>query len=231
MNSPAKGRQPQSQRIYETLRRQILELELPPGAPLSESELARELGGSRTPIREAIRQLSYEGLVRTLPGRGSFVAEISLSDVIELAEMREALETAAARLAARSPERAALASFEKELLSFGKHIDATNSPAYYELISQLDSSILKLCANQRLAQALEEIWSQMRRLRQIASSDPSRLGETVDEHLQIVRAIVSGDETRAGDCVRAHVRRSAENILRRVTSRAGQRYIALQESK
>lgn len=220
---------PQSQRIYEILRGEILELELLPGAPLSESEIARRLGGSRTPVREAIRQLSHEGLVQVQPGRGAFVAEISLGDIVELFEMREALETAAVRLVARSPERVVLASFEAEFLAVNRPIDATNSAAYYDLISRLDESVLELCGNRRLARALVEVWSQMSRLRHLASSDPSRLTDTVGEHLEIVRTILEGDEAKAGECVRAHVRRSAENVFRRVTNRASQRFITLQE--
>lgn len=229
MSSPTQSTKPQSQRIYEILRREILEFELPPGAPLSESELARRLGGSRTPVREAIRQLSHEGLAQVQPGRGAFVAEISLRDIVELFEMREVLEVGAVRLAARSPERSNLAGFETEFLEFNRPIGPTNSAAYYELIGRLDESILKLCGNRRLNRALVEVWSQVGRLRHLASSDPARLTDTLDEHLEIVRAVLAGDEAAAGECVRTHVRRSAENIFRIVTSRASQRFITFQE--
>lgn len=228
-SGPPPSAKPQSQRIYEILRKEILEFELPPGAPLSESELARRLGGSRTPVREAIRQLSHEGLAQVQPGRGAFVAEISLRDIVEVFEMREALETAAARLAARSGDRSLLAGFEAEFLEFNRPIGPTNSAAYYELIGRLDDAISKLCGNRRLARALVEVWSQVRRLRHLASSDPARLTETLDEHLEIVRAVLAGDEEKAGECVRGHVRRSAENIFRILTSRASQRFITLQE--
>ena len=80
-------------------------MELEPGTPLSEVDLSKRLGSSRTPVRESLHQLSREGLVRLVPGRGAFVAEISMRDIIELFQMREALETHAARLAAQAPNR------------------------------------------------------------------------------------------------------------------------------
>lgn len=220
-------RQLQSQRVYEALRQMILDWKLPPGTPLSESDLSRQLGGSRTPVRQAIQQLTHEGLVRSMPGRGAFVAEISFRDIVELYEMREVLEAGAARLAARSAQRDTLAALEPEFDGFRKLLNSTNNAAYYDLIQRFDTAILQLCGNQRMIQSLQEIWSQVDRLRHIAATDPNRLGETVDEHLQILRAIVSGDEQKAAECVHEHVRKSAQNVMRNLTDRTSQRYITM----
>jgi DNA-binding GntR family transcriptional regulator len=218
---------PQSQRVYETLRQRILDWELAPGAPLSENDLARQLGGSRTPVRQAIQQLTREGLVRTLPGRGAFVAEISLGDIVELFEMREILEAGAAVHAARAPSRKSLVPLEEEFRASRAAINDDDNSAYYEVIRRFDLEVLALCGNRRLAQALEEIWAQVRRLRHMASTDAARLAETVDEHIDILQAIVAGDEAQAAERVRRHVRASADNVMNSVTNRTG-RFITMQ---
>lgn len=223
----AEDTRPQSQRVYETLRQRILDWELAPGAPLSENDLSRQLGGSRTPVRQAIQQLTREGLVRAMPGRGAFVAEISLGDIVELFEMREILEAGAAVQAARAPSRDSLLPLEQEFQDSRAGINDDDNSAYYDVIKRFDREVLVLCGNRRLARALEEIWAQVRRLRHMAASDGTRLAETVDEHIGILQAIVAGDEALAADRVRRHVRASADNVMSNVTQRTG-RFITMQ---
>ena len=84
---------------YDSLRADILAGDLAPGTPISEAERAESLGISRTPVREAMQQLAQEGLIEVFPKRGTFVARLSARDVRESFELREAVETFAARLA------------------------------------------------------------------------------------------------------------------------------------
>jgi DNA-binding GntR family transcriptional regulator len=86
-------------RICDFLRSRIIANELTFGTKLTEDSLAKELGVSRTPIREAFSRLAQEGLVTVSPGRGAFVATLSFADMVHLLEIREALEGMAARLA------------------------------------------------------------------------------------------------------------------------------------
>ena len=88
-----------TEQAADTIRARIIGGELPLGAPLSENQLASELGVSKTPIREALLQLKVEGLVSIQPQRGSFVFDMSPADIAELGELRETLELAALRLA------------------------------------------------------------------------------------------------------------------------------------
>src|SRR5579864_9165948 len=94
--------------VYDTLRASIISLRRTPGQRLSEAELARELGVSRTPVREAIIQLRTDGLVEVTPQAGSFVSKISLRNVREAQFAREALECAAVREAAKRIDEAAV---------------------------------------------------------------------------------------------------------------------------
>lgn len=202
-----------SEQIYETLKREIMDLVLEPGAPLSEPRLVARLGGSRTSVRQALHRLGSEGLVRTIPGRGAFVSEISTSSVRELFQMRECLETYAARLAASSPAHADLFAFTDRFHAFAASFSPQDAPAYYTLTGELDQAVLALADNRRLTQTLQEVWDQIYRVRRAASTNQSRLQVSVQEHLDVIDAIVAGDERRAADAVERHVQRSLENIL------------------
>ena len=90
-----------SQQGYESIRQKIVSLELPPGAVIDESALQTELNLGRTPIREALKQLSFEKLVTIVPRRGMFVTDISITDLQRLFEVRIELEGMAAALAAQ----------------------------------------------------------------------------------------------------------------------------------
>jgi len=200
---------------YRTLRAMVLELELPPGAPLAETEMSERLGVSRTPVREALGRLAREGLVRQHPGRGAFVSEISIPDLVELYQMREALETHAARLAAETIDDAGRAVLSELLEAFEQEregLERGETDSYYELTARMDEAIVGLAGNRRLASALSEIWAQISRARRIASKSPTRLLATVDEHVSLVSAIRDGEAELAVNEIRAHVRRSLANV-------------------
>lgn len=201
---------------YDEIRRRIVEWELSPGTPLSEQELASELELSRTPVREALQRLSREELVRMVRGKGAFVAEISIPDVIELFEMREALEAQASRLASRSSDSDALVAVRTLLAERGRAALAEGDvSAYYSMTAGLDQEVVRLADNQRLARALDETWTQIHRVRRLSSASLERLQASVKEHIDILTAIIQGDEEDADQLTRAHVRNSLQHILGR----------------
>lgn len=205
-----------SDEVYRTLKHEILDWELPPGTPLSEPDLAQRLGASRTPIREALQRLAQEGLVRPVPRKGSFVADVSIPDIIELFQMRQALESYAARLAARSDEREGLGEFIP-LLNAAREQLGDSQPAardYYALTARMDGAIVALANNGRLAAALEHVWEQAHRARRLARANPDRLLDSTAEHIQIVEAILSGDEVAAAEAAHAHVDNSLDHVVR-----------------
>lgn len=206
-----------AQKVYAALREQIIDGVLAPGAPLPEQEISQRFDASRTPTREALQRLSREGLVELIPGKGAFVAEISLPDIIELFQLREALELLAARLAARAQNRSVIVPLLEALDEAPTMID--RRPAdYYALTYRIDSGISSLTRNERLARTLEEIWSQVRRARLVASANPQRLRESVGEHRAILQAILAGDEHGAEEAMRTHLRRSLRNVVAMASS-------------
>ncbi|WP_158861657.1 GntR family transcriptional regulator [Leifsonia sp. AG29] len=197
---------------YEGLRQDIIDWVLPPGSTLGEIETAERYRVSRTPVREALARLAAEGLVST-SGRTAIVTSLTRKDVLELFELREALETQAARLAARrrSPERFAelLEEFRRGPSSEG---DADPRRPYF-LASELDVAIDAACQSRYLQSALEDIRGQIARVRFHARSNPHREERAIEEHIQIVEAILSGDEMFASQVTAVHLRNSLANVL------------------
>ena len=207
-----------SDKVYQTLKDEIVNLKLAPGAPMSEVEVSEKLGASRTPVREAFQKLAREGLVRIVPGRAVFVAVISAADIVELAQMREALESQSARLASESPGRAVLSEFVPLIESARPEINEFDNSAYYRLARRLDTAIANLATNERLKKALEEVWAQAERMRQMSATNAPRLRETVDEHLAIIDAIVAGDAQRADQETRKHQSGNLDNLTKMMRS-------------
>lgn len=199
-------------KVYETLRSLIIEDKFRPGEPLPESMLTELLGASRTPIREALGRLAHEGLVRQYPGRGSFVAEIAIPDIVELYQVREALEGFAAKLAAESPRRVQILAFVPALEQAPSQIEISDVAPYYGLTQQLDASIIGLAGNSRIESNLQDVWTQLARSRRMAARNPDRLLATVSEHLNIVEAIGVGDAGLAESLTRLHVAASLTNL-------------------
>ncbi|MFF0502125.1 GntR family transcriptional regulator [Streptomyces fimicarius] len=217
----------QSTRAYERLREEIVDWELAPGTHLSEVRLAERLGVSRTPLRQALHQLAGDRLVRMVPGRGAFVMEIALEDVRHLFQLREALETHAARLCARAraPHRTGFRELEREFrerhTALAEAATAARIDDYYALAQRLDEQTDRVAGNPHLASAVHSLRTQLRRLRRIARRTPERLLRSAEEHALICGAIADGDERRAAELTAAHIDNSLRNILEALADDVG----------
>ena len=203
--------------VYERLREEIVEWELAPGTHLNETRLAERLGVSRTPLREALRRLTRDDLVRISPGRGAFVTEIALQDIVHQFQMREALETYAVRLCARAPERSVFAELAEDFHEWegrfeqaGEGVDDTG---YYVLTDRLDTAVSENAANPYLADSLISARRHLRRLRRHARRTPERMVLSAREHARICRAVHEGAEDVAVRAATEHVDNSLRHIL------------------
>jgi DNA-binding GntR family transcriptional regulator len=204
---PARAR-PRSKkdRLYRSLRREILTLALAPGRLLVEGELARRFRTSKTPVREALACLEQDGLVATLPRRGYLVTPVTIRDVHELFEVRAALEGAAAELAAARITADELGRLEGLL---------TPPPAGGRRAGRRDLDrnrefhliIARASRNERLARLVERTLGEMTRL--IA------LGYETGQHAEIVAALRRGDGPRARATVTDHIRQTQDRVLKR----------------
>jgi DNA-binding GntR family transcriptional regulator len=201
-----------SDRAYDVLKEDILQWRLAPGTVLGETEQSERLGISRTPLREAITRLAAEGLVDTQRGRAGVVTDVSPANLTELFELREALETQAARLAARRRSTRVFEQLREGFLAAPAGLE-TGTSGYYDLVARLDDAIDDAVANPFLLASMAGLRNHLARVRRLAQDNPARLAESVSEHLLIVQAILDRDEMLAAQATAVHLRKSLANLL------------------
>lgn len=214
-----------SEYAYRVLREQILEFEVEPGEVIAEVETATKIGVSRTPLREAIAKLQGDGLLITEGARGVAVAPLTAEDVTQLTEVREALESQSARLAAQRRDPAVFVALAAQFAHLAISLPGPNGPnadreVTYELAAQLDAAIDEAAANTALSAAAAQVRVRLARVRRLAKDHPARLAEAAWEHRAIAEAIAWGDAELAGSAIRIHLRRSLEHALHRLEARA-----------
>ncbi len=192
----------------------LLDGKLRPGDPLVEPELARRLGVSRTPVREALGRLSQEGLVEIVPRRGAFVSRVNLKEIRELFEIREALESIAARNAARGGDERELAAIES---MFQEAANTPDDDARRRLAEgagdALHEYIKGHCQNDRIKQILDTNRTLLRFGQQVSASIPGEIEKSLPEHLEILRALRTKDPEAAETAMRRHVVNTLNAIL------------------
>jgi DNA-binding GntR family transcriptional regulator len=193
---------------YEELRRRILTGDIAQGSVLSQSHLAKEIGVSTTPLREALRRLAAEGLVQLESHRDARVAALTAEEARDLYVIRENLDPLAAGLAAQSRTPADIANIESTLGQLTPLHDATDLAAM-TVHREFHRAIYNASHNPLLIGILEGLWDKADRYRQIGlksqkDSENDRL-RVQEEHIQIAAAVVAGDADRAQDIMRQHV--------------------------
>ena len=197
-----------AERAYNTLRAGIIEGIHPPGARVTEQEVAATAGVSRTPVREALRRLEAEGLLRFVPHQGAFVTSWSDQDAEDIFELRAMLEGYGARLAvtkATSEDAAQLRS----LAEAQSKEAADHSPGYLERIADLNNQfhrrLLQVAASARLQATLATISSAPLVLQTFRDYDGDDLNRSAHHHMEMVEAIEAGDGNWAESVMHSHV--------------------------
>lgn len=200
-------------RAYSTLLDEIQTGALSPGTVLAEVEQSTRLGVSRTPLREALRRLASDGLVTQASARVTVVAGIDADDIRSLFDLRRALETEAARLAARRGDRGGFRRLATEFAD----VDTAEADAYYALIARFDSAIDAAVDNAYLSAALRSVRTHLVRVRRMARDNPLRLSASAGEHELIARAIGAGDPELAAHATHVHLHNALTTILEALT--------------
>lgn len=193
------------QDIRDALEHEILTGAPAAGARLDEQELARRFGVSRTPVREAVRQLASTGLVDLIPNRGAFVRRVSTRDLIQMFEVMAGLEGMAGRLAARRAEREALERLTSCLAACEAAAAAGDPDAYYAENGQFHAIIYAASGNDYLAAEATRLHQRLMTYRRLQLRVPRRMGQSLAEHRTIVEAITSGNAEAAEIALRDHV--------------------------
>jgi DNA-binding GntR family transcriptional regulator len=197
---------------YRYLKTRIMSADLPPGASLNELEIAAALGTSRTPVREAIRKLEQKGLAMRYPNRGAIVTKLSMTDVLEIWQLREILEPAACRLAADRVDRDALARIERAFLDLrGQEMGPEAYDAFLRADVGLHGLIVDSTGNGTLRHVLALLNERIVQVRVVTS--PARFRHAVDEHLAIIAALKVRDSQEAMEAMRRHLESARQSLV------------------
>lgn len=189
----------------ETLRQQIFAGELAPGSFVDEAALCEQLAVSRTPLREALKVLVAEGLLRHEPRRGCFVAEITARDVDQIFPVMALLEGRAAYEATERAGPADIAALELLHQRLREHAGAGRITEYYEANYAIHEAFITLADNRWLAQVIGDLRKILRLARHQTLHVPGRLQQSLAEHLQVFAALKSGDAGAAEQAMRQHL--------------------------
>lgn len=198
--------------VFDKIRSDILNGKYKRGEELVESSIGKELGISRTPVREAIRQLELEGLVQLVPNKGAFVTGISEKDVRDIYLIRARLEGLAARMAAKNITPELLDAMEETVVLSAYHA----KKEHYEQVCEMDSKFHKLLykasGSRILEHTLTDFHQYVQRVRMASIMKKRRMEKSNDEHDAILTAIREHDEEKAELVATRHISNTVENL-------------------
>jgi DNA-binding GntR family transcriptional regulator len=193
------------QQVRDQLEDDIVNGRMLPGEQVQLEALVQRFGVSRTPVREALQQLEASGLVEVVPKRGTYVARIGVSELVQMFEVMAELEALCARLAARRVQPAALAEILDALTACEQQALAQDANAYYyanELFHQL---IYQACGNPFLVQQTTALKNRLKPYRRMQLRIRNRIAQSLNEHRLIVSALQAGEGDLAAQAARDHV--------------------------
>ena len=210
-------------KVYNHIRDGILDGTYPIGGYLVETRLAEELAVSRTPVREALKQLESEGLVRHFPSRGTFVTNLTVQDVDEIFQLRELFEITSLKNAVHEITEAELDYIEERLryLDDKRSEEPPTKETFYNSDRELHALIMKYSGNSRMIKFHKTLEVQLEQLRRISAMTPMRLVKSRQEHLDIIYALRSRDLANATRALLLHlqnIKASTLNVCRNMSS-------------
>ncbi|MEV4644861.1 GntR family transcriptional regulator [Saccharopolyspora sp. NPDC049357] len=209
------GRGGAQERVVAGVRSGIIEGRHLPGEPLSETALAIEYDVSRTPVREALKQLQIEGLVEIRPRVGTFVRRPSRREVVELFELKEMLEGMAARLLASRGSVPILDELEDNIERSGHAVAKEDAEGYAGLVHEFHELLVRGADSTQLDTHYRKLMNQLAYHRFVSASltRPGRLGASLSEHRHVLEMIKEKDGFGAEFAMRDHVRSSERATL------------------
>lgn len=201
--------EPVARRVFRELRHAIVTMQFRPGQPLSEQEVAGQLGVSRQPVREAFIKLSESGLLIIRPQRGTFVVKISAKQVMDARFVREAVELAVARKAGEGLPARTVHELESNLRAQRDAAGCTNPTAFLELDEAFHRTIALGVDCEYAWRVVEETKAQMDRVRYLSLPQATPLNRLIAQHEQILEGI----RVRCPDAAEAAMRLHLREIL------------------
>ena len=187
-----------SAKVFHSIREDILNGKYQANEELKEKNIGDDLGVSRTPVREALRQLELEGLVHIIPNKGAFVEGVTLQDVKDIYEIRTLLEGLCARWAAERITQEQLEELEEIVFLSDFHYSKEN----WDQILELDNRF----------HVLRDYHHYLQRIRRITLEEKARAHASINEHRAIAEALKARDARTAEECARLHIRNTISNM-------------------
>ena len=219
--SPRVARRSLGSEVTRVLRRMLIEGRFPPGERLVEEALAREMGASRTPLREALHRLEQEGLLARRPRGGYELKPLDPAEVEEAVESRSLLESYAASLAARRATEQVLAGLERNIAQFEAAHRRQDPAALAALNAEFHAMLARAAGSRLLIRLLEVLEGMVERISRESATGMEAGCWSLDEHREILAALRARDPEAAARAAAGHVRRGGRHILERLAAGQG----------
>ncbi len=201
-------------RVFQKLREDILSGKYKEHEELKEVAIGEELGVSRTPVREAFRQLELEGLIQIVPNKGAYVTGITAKDVKDIYMIRSLLEGLCARLATEKITREQMEEMEENIYLADFHAQKGHMDQMAELDNRFHDILYEACDSKLLEHTLKDYHQYVLRVRQKTLSNNTRGRASNDEHRQIMEAIKAGDADKAEQLANRHMINAYDNMVK-----------------
>lgn len=201
-------------RVFQKLREDILSGKYKEHEELKEVAIGEELGVSRTPVREAFRQLELEGLIQIVPNKGAYVTGITAKDVKDIYMIRSLLEGLCARLATEKITTEQMEEMEENIYLADFHAQKGHMDQMAELDNRFHDILYEACDSKLLEHTLKDYHQYVLRVRQKTLSNNTRGRASNDEHRQIMEAIKAGDADKAEQLANRHMINAYDNMVK-----------------
>jgi DNA-binding GntR family transcriptional regulator len=205
-----------AEQAYRDIRDRLIMLDIRPGEPINDGQLALELGVGRTPVREALKRLEIDHLVVSYPRRGTFATIVDITELADVSELRRSLEPLAARKAALSAsdaDRAALGALARDIKQLGdRDVDKRGLMEYDMSVHRL---IYRAAGNPHLEEALIRLDNLATRIWCLVLDKVPTVAGHIEEHVDLLEAIVAGEADKAEAMALEHIT-SFEQTIRAV---------------
>lgn len=202
--------------VVDVIRDRIYDGLYAPGEPIRQEQLAGELNVSRTPLREALRMLERDGLVKVVPGRGLRVVDADLCTLVDAYEVREVIDGLAARLVARRRDGTTAERLRALVDEQAAVLDPWQPARYTTKNVEFHRVVLEACGNEHVISQLPLVRMTSQIFTPLRLLDDRRARQAVSQHLAIVESIAAGDEAGAEERAREHIRSTLAELRSRL---------------
>lgn len=218
-----------TERAYAAIKLLAINYEFPPGQNINEKQLSEQFGVSRTPIREALNRLAVEGLLNFIPNKGYSARDLNVTEIVELFEVRLALEIAAFRYAVDRATDAEIDILHQYWQNVGKAYDGMSVGEIARRDEEFHERLAALSNNQQLLSSIRQIADRIRFCRVIDLENRTRRRPLYDEHIDILNALQNRDAESGAKALKDHIAMSRDKAVEVIKEGLARIYLRGQE--